>query len=59
MEEDKYKALSFISVGLATRVDNLCKLLVKKGVLTEDDIKQINSDTEKEMTTLFEGIHHG
>ena len=59
MEEDKYKALSFISVGIATRLDNLCKLLVKKGALTEDDIKQLNSYTEKEMTTLFGGIHHG
>ena len=53
MELDKYNTLGIVSVSLVSRIDNLCKLLIKKGVLTEDDLKQLNSDVEKEIKKLY------
>ncbi len=53
MELDKYNALGIVSVGIASRIDNLCKLLIKKGVITVDDLNQLNSDVEKELAKIY------
>lgn len=53
MDSDTFNSVSMVIVGLATRLDNLCKLLINKGVISEDDIKQMNSDTAKEVKELY------
>ena len=56
---DKYTRLEIVSVSFASRIDNLCKMLIKKGILTDDDLKQLNLSVEKELKELFGGINHG
>lgn len=54
-DETEYKSeFSLLGVvGLAVKLNNLCKLLVQKGVITEEEFEQLNKDSAKEIADAF------
>ena len=40
-------------VGVAVKLNNLCKLLVQKGVITEEEFEKLNKDSVKEIADAF------
>ena len=54
---DKTKIQSEFSflglIAVTSKLNNLCKLLIEKGVVTEEEINKLNADTVQEITNAF------
>ena len=53
MEIDKANFLGFNLIVVLTRFDNLCALLVQKGIITEAELKKLNNDSAVEVSQNF------
>ncbi len=40
-------------IAIAVKLNNLCKLLVGKGVITEEELNKLNTDSVRETTNAF------
>ena len=53
MEIDKANFLGFNLIVALTRFDNLCALLVQKGIITEAELKKLDTDAAVEVSQNF------
>ena len=49
--QSEFSFLGLITVS--SKLNNLCKLLIEKCVVTEEEINKLNADTVQEITNAF------